>query len=1002
MLDPVLIVEKEFGLKASKFLKLVGELDQNFKIYLEDGSKYILKIAHPTHGLQHLKMENEAMLLAAKNQLNIETPKLIKNKKGHYISQVNNQNIRLLTWVDGRLWSEVNPHSKNLLFELGKSLGEFHNSIAVYENDILQRTFKWNPSEFQWVIDESETLFQEKEKSILINKVNHIYSTYFNKVKDDLPKSCCYLDANDNNIIVTSFDENTHDPTIKGFIDFGDLIYTQRINELAVALAYACMHKNDPIEAAIPVIRGFNQIVPLQDNEVAALFPAILARLAISVSFSAKRKAEIVDNPYLQISENAAWKLMSQLLKIHPRFAICCFRFACDKEPDPNSDKVRHWLKENINNVHSILSPHVSKEKISVFNWSIGSTSLGNVDQFHEVEKSTFSVFKNMQGAGAEIGIGRYDEPRPVYSTSHYIRSANDGYEWRTVHIGMDIFMPAGESLFAPFDGVVISSHDDELEKSYGPLLILKHTPTVDITFYTLYGHNDPEHVQKLKVGDEVKKGDRIAFIGNFPENGNWVPHLHFQIMTDLFGFENDFPGVAFPSLREVWKSISPDPNLIFQFSHPDLLFERPEISSLLNRREQFLGKNLSTSYTQPLQIMRGYMQYLFDENGRKYLDTVNNVPHVGHQHPRIVQASQLQSAVLNTNTRYLHPKILDYSERLLEKLPDHLDVLYFLNSGSEANELALRLAKNFTSRKGIVALQHGYHGNTEQLIGISDYKCNGKGGHGLSHNAALMPVPDPLRDAEKTNYAHQLQEVIDTLTNKGFSPGVLIHETILSCGGQLVLPEAFFKSIYEVGKRNGLVMIADEVQTGFGRVGDHFWAFEQNHVAPDIVVMGKPIGNGHPMAALAVRREIAEAFHNGMEFFSTFAGNPVSCVIGLEVLKVIEEEKLQENAKRVGDFLISKLNNLKTKYPVIADVRGQGLFLGIELVSDIDSFAHSEKHATYLINRMRTKGILMSSDGPKHNVIKIKPPICFSKHDAVFLLEMLEEVLREDFMKVS
>ena len=1002
MLDPVVIIEKEFGLKVIQFSKLVGELDYNFKIKVESGDKYILKIAHPDHHLQHLEMENEAMLFAQKSALNIETPLPVKNKNGGYISQFENHNIRLLTWVDGRLWSEVNPHPEGLLLDLGKSLGAFHKSLSGYENPLLERSFLWNPSEFNWVKDVYKELFQQDEKSLAIGKIISIYDLYFEPLKSDLPKSCCYLDANDNNVIVHSNSQNNPVPKIIGFIDFGDLIFTHRINELAVALAYACMQKNDPIEAAIPIIRGFNQIVPLQENEIDALYSAVLARLAISVSFSAKRKSSLVDNPYLKISENDAWNLIHRLIEIHPRFATCCFRFACGKEPDPNSEKVRHWLETNQNEVHNILPPQTNLEKLSVFNWSIGSTSLGNVDQFHEVEESTFKVFKEMREQGAEIGIGRYDEPRPVYSTTNYLRNANDGPEWRTIHIGMDVFMPAGTPLFAPFDGEVISSHDDELEKSYGPLLILKHSPTSEITFYTLYGHNDPEHVQKIKVGDQIKKGERIALIGNFPENGNWVPHLHFQIMTDLFGFVNDFPGVAFPSLRDIWKSISPNPNLIFKFTHPDLTFKRPVLSNLLEKRGHLLGKNLSTSYDQPLQIMRGYMQYLYDENGRKYLDTVNNVPHVGHQHPRVVKASQLQSAVLNTNTRYLHPTILDYSEQLLKTLPNYLEVVYFVNSGSEANELALRLAKNFTNKKGVIALQHGYHGNTEQLVGISDYKCNGKGGKGMSENAALMPVPDLLREKGNPDYSSQLNGVIKKLSDKGFSPGVLIHETILSCGGQLVLPKEFFQSLYEVGKKNDLVMIADEVQTGFGRVGNHFWAFEHNSVEPDIVVMGKPIGNGHPMAAVAVRRDISEAFNNGMEFFATFGGNPVSCSIGKEVLNVIAAEKLQENAKTIGAFLKSKLNLLKERYPVIADVRGFGLFLGIELVSDSLALTHSEAHASYLIKRMKAKGILMSSDGPKHNVIKIKPPICFSISNANFLLEMLEEVLQEDFMKVS
>jgi 4-aminobutyrate aminotransferase-like enzyme len=419
-------------------------------------------------------------------------------------------------------------------------------------------------------------------------------------------------------------------------------------------------------------------------------------------------------------------------------------------------------------------------------------------------------------------------------------------------------------------------------------------------------------------------------------------------------------------------------------------------------------GKSLSISYHNPLKIVRGSMQYLYDEDGRAYLDAVNNVPHVGHNHPRVVRAGQTQMAVLNTNTRYLHDDLVLYAERLCATLPDPLKVCYFVCSGSEANELALRLARTHTRSKETIVVDVAYHGNTSSLIEISPYKYDGPGGMGAPSYVHKVPMPDLYRGIYKHHdfqagekYAHFVEEAIQRMQQKGGKPGLFICESLLSCGGQIVLPDNYLRKAYRYVHDAGGVCIADEVQVGFGRVGTHFWGFETQGVVPDIVTMGKPIGNGHPLAAVITTPEIAASFDNGMEYFNTFGGNPVSCAIGLAVLDVLEDEHLQDNALHVGTYLLCGLGGLMEKHLLIGDVRGLGLFVGIELVLNRETLEPAPAQASYIANRLKERGILLSTDGPFHNVLKIKPPMVFSQANADFLVATLDGILCEDFLQI-
>ena len=415
--------------------------------------------------------------------------------------------------------------------------------------------------------------------------------------------------------------------------------------------------------------------------------------------------------------------------------------------------------------------------------------------------------------------------------------------------------------------------------------------------------------------------------------------------------------------------------------------------------RKKYLSQSFSLSYNEPLHLVRGRGQYLYDSKGNEYLDAVNNIQHVGHSHPKVTEAANKQLKKLNTNTRYLDKTILDYARALTDKLPSNLNKCYFTNSGSESNDLALRIARNHSNSKETIVLEGAYHGHVTSLIEISPYKHDGPGGKGPPEYVHVVPMPDPFRgiyrgQSSGLKYAAEVKTILDEIRSNDKRVSAFIFEPILGCGGQIIPPNGFLSSSFKMVRDNNGVCIADEVQVGFGRMGESFWGFETQDIVPDIVTLGKSIGNGHPLSVVVTSEDLSDEFNNGMEYFNSFGGNPVSCAIGHAVLKVIEEEELQKNAFRVGNELKTLLNEVKSVHDIIGDVRGKGLFLGIEIIRDLETLEPDKQVTHKIVNEMRSRKILLSSDGPDHNVIKVKPPMVFNSSNALFLVETLDKVL--------
>jgi 4-aminobutyrate aminotransferase-like enzyme/Ser/Thr protein kinase RdoA (MazF antagonist) len=996
------LAEEYYQLKVT-VKPLPGEIDLNFQVKTDDGQTYTLKIANPQELEQNLDFQNALIQHLAAAGLDLEVPRVVPAQTGALVTTItapdgSQRFMRLLTWIEGRCIADVHPHTPELMENVGALCGKLSLALAGFEHPAAHRWLKWDTAQAAWT-GEYLNLFVGTEKHALATYFYRMFEQEAVPLFPQLRSSVAYSDANDYNVLVN------HDlmhPKVPGVIDFGDAVFTHTINDLAIAAAYMAMHKPDPLATIGQLTAGYHAVFPLTEVEAQALFPLICARLLISVTCSAQNLAENPDNAYLQISDRPAWDLLEKLHKIPTALALATIRAACGWQPCPKNAAFLNWVTENQNMVQPIVPTNL--DEAVWLDLSVGSADLGNYADIENAERLHLRILEAMNG---KTGIGRYNEARPFYTTDAYEVRGNNGPEWRAIHIGLDIFMSPGTPVFAPLDGVVHSFQDNANDRDYGPAILLEHRVSDALTFYTLYGHLTRTSLVGLQRGQVIRAGESFCQIGPMPENGNWSPHLHFQVMLDTMGWEGDFPGVAFPEKRAVWTSICPDPWLLLRgcLSPATDQWTAPQI---LNYRKRHLGKNMSISYQKPLTMLRGCRQYLFDDTGRRYLDTVNNVAHVGHEHPRVVRAGQRQMGVLNTNTRYLNDYLVRFSEALLDTFPPELDTVFCVNSGSEATELALRLAKNYTQQQDIIAVEVGYHGNTQGCIDISSYKFDGPGGKGVRDGVHITPIPDAYRGLYRGNtaatgkqYADHLGLIAQHVKEAGRGVAAFICESVISCGGQVTLPMGYLSNAAAQVRAAGGLYIADEVQTGCGRHGAHFWAFQEHGVVPDIVTIGKPIGNGHPLGVVVTTRAIADAFANGMEYFNTFGGNPVSCAIGLEVLRVIRDEQLQENAFAMGAYLTAGLRQLAQHYPIIGDIRGSGLFLGFELVKDPETLTPAADETSYLANRMRELGILMSTDGPYHNVLKIKPPLVFAQKDADFLLEMLDTVFKEDMMRV-
>lgn len=988
-----------FGLQVAA-TALPSERDQNFRLVAGDGSRFVLKVANGAESPAMLDAENAAMRHLAARYPGLG-PEPVAARTGTDVLVVDRHLVRVITFLDGVALGRVGFHGDHLLQDLGRAVAEVAGALATFDHPALHRRFRWDLALARETVEAGLPGVAETALHAHLSALLTAYRRDAEPVLGRLRTSVVHHDANDFNVLV--------DPLaacVTGIVDFGDMVVSHTVNDLAVACAYAVLDKADPLGTAAEVVRGWHRVLPLTDDELAALWSLIGMRLAMSVCIAAEQRAARPDNEYLGVSQGPIARTLPRLTAVHPRLAHYVLRAACGLPAVPHAPRVEQWLRDHHDEFVSPTGHDLRHGPVAPIDMSAGSLLVGSTHTENAAIPMWERVRRIMEAHGAPVGAGGYGEPRLLYGGEAFgggpITEAR-----RTIHVGLDLSLPAGSPLYAPIAGVVHGFENAEDKFDYGPVIVLRHTiPAAgdelpEQAFFTLWGHLADSSLDGLEVGQAVAAGERFARIGSAPTNGDWWPHTHMQIITDMLDVPVNMNGASRPEQWEAWQSICPDPNLILGIPAGGVPDPVPSTPALIERRRARAGGNLSVSYgADPVQMVRGRMQYLFDDRGRGYVDAYNNVAHVGHSHPRVVEAVSRQIATLNTNTRYLQRQFLDYADDLASTLPDGLDVVFLTASGSEANELALRLARAATGRRDVIVMDSAYHGHTTGLIDVSPYKHAGPGGLGAPDWVWTTPTPDvyrgPHRSAETAgaDYAASVAGLLDRMAADDRPPGAYLAETCPSVGGQIILPVGYLAAVYQGVRSAGGVCIADEVQTGFGRLGHSFWGFEEQGVVPDIVVLGKPIANGYPMGAVVTSRAIADAFDNGMEFFSTFGGSTAACAAAHATLQVVRDEGWQAHAAAAGDHLLAGLRALADTHQLIGDVRGAGLFLGVDLVLDLATREPAARHADAVVRSMRAQGILAGTDGPFHNVLKLRGPLPLTTNDADLILTALDRSL--------
>jgi len=989
------LAREHFGVDG-ELSRLDSERDQNFRLVSASGD-WTFKIVNASEPA--LESEFQAALFDHLGAVapELALPRLRKTVSGSTLATAEGASgarhvLRMVSWLPGKPLAE-SARTPEVLHSLGRMMGRMDRALQGFMHPGALRVFDWDIRRAGESRSRLHHIADDADRALVTRFLDR-FDAHVAPRLPALRAQVIHNDANDWNVLV----DPERPDAVAGVIDFGDALHTVLIAEVAVACAYSILDQADPIGAAAGIAAGFHAEYPLREEELDLLFDLIAARLVISVTLSAQRKQRTGDNPYLAISEAPAWRLLRRLDAMKPRFATAILRHACGFDAAPGASAISDWIACNAKTFAPILKPHPATLTKALVPYGDAANPMTVASA--AADPDTASAWWDAYAAehGVTLGIGPWGEARTVYSGDMFRSRLIEG-ERRDRHLGLDLFMPAGTKLYTPLAATVKSVEIEQDPLGYGGLVALLHEPEGCPPFVTLWGHLAHEVVTRLKPGDRLEAGALVAEMGAHAENGGWAPHLHFQISVDPDMAARDILGVGEARYLDVWQNLFPNAATLAGIPPETFVQTGRSRAEIVAERKAKLLPNLSISYSEPIKFVRGDGVWLIDDRGRAYLDCFNNVCHVGHAHPHVVEAIATQAAKLNTNTRYLHDNIVAYSERLTATLPPELCVAAFACSGSEANSLMLRMARTHTGREEAIVLDWAYHGTTQELIDLSPYKYKRKGGKGRQPHVFEAVIPDSYRapddwpvEEHARRFAASVAEQIEAMRKQGRAPAFFLAESIPSVAGQVFLPDGYLKEVYAMVRAAGGICVADEVQVGFGRVGSHWWAFETQGVVPDIVTMGKPIGNAHPMAALVTTREVAASFNNGMEYFNTFGGNPVSCAAGLAVLDVIEQGDLRRNASEIGAYLVERFCAMQTRHETIGDVRGMGLFLGIELVEDRRSKVPATAFAKKIFDGVRRRGALMGTEGPHDNVLKMRPPMIFTRADADLLVAILEE----------
>ena len=950
------IVTRHWGIDPDGIVELGSYEDQNLRIDAGE-RRFVLKIAGPSEARPPLEAECEVLaVLTATGDGLVAIPTVVPATDGAEIVDAGGHRVRLLTWVEGVPLTELAVLDQPTLRGLGAVAATSALALAGFDPGVQTARSKWDARIAHEVVDEvlaDDPGPTEEERSALLTAVAPLRELLASGAPTP-ELQMIHGDVSDFNVLATATAPGRVECT--GLIDFGDITRTWRIVDLANACtAIACRRVDEPLHALLAVVAGFHEIAPLDEVELGVLWPLILGRAAACAALSSRQLRLTGDSEYTVDQYTGDWRALDTVLGFPPGLPVAAIRVTAGVDPVPGDPWPALIARADPLPVVTPPPGHDRCVDLSVA-----------TDELHDRDWADPRAVATLVGAG-HAALGRWGEVRMTAAGEPGERAPD------SLHLGADVFAPAPTAVRAPLGATVIAVSDREATLELAPGRCLRLS------------------------GIEVLVRERAtitagAVIGHVAERtDHWPNRVHVQLTT-----APGQPGLGDPRLRDAWLALCPDPSALIgsEVAAP----APPDAAAGRARRESVLAGAQELYYARPMEIVRGSRQYLYDAGGRPYLDMINNVAVVGHSHPRVAAAAARQFRLLNTNSRFLYDSMTEYAARLAALLPAELDRVFLVNSGSEACDLALQLARVYTGRRDVVALEGAYHGWTSAVLEVCTGSDNPVWRDTKPPFVRVAEQPDPYRGRfgdDAAAYVRSVASACEEAAGDG-GPAAFISEPLLGNQGAVTPPDGFLRGAYETVRAAGGVCIADEIQVGYGRTGEHFWAFEHEGAVPDIVAIAKATGNGHPVGAVVCRAEIAEALGRRAAFFSSTAGGPVSCEVGLAVLDAIADEGLQDNAARVGGALNNALTALIDEHELIGAIHGRGLYQGIDLVADRESREPAPAHARWVCERMRELGIVDQQTGDHGNVLKVKPPLCITEADAERFVAVLDRVLSE------
>ncbi|MFN8157578.1 MAG: aminotransferase [Candidatus Nanopelagicales bacterium] len=945
------IARERFGAEGA-LRELGSHQDRNFRIDTADG-RTVLKVANRGWGRVALEAQNAALLHIAEQSPAFAAPVPVAALDGALLHEVADGDdvvpVRLLTYVEGTPLTDRRHLSPQVVADLGRLSAQASAALAGFDHPGLDRVVQWDLRQAGPVLAALLGSIADPDRRALVADCAARATERLSQVSERLRVQAIHGDVTDDNVV--GHEDEAGRLRADGIIDFGDLTRSWLVADIAVTVSSVLRHEPDDPFAALEAVRAFHEIVPLDDADVAALWPLVVLRGATLVASGEHQAVLDPDNELVTEPLEGEWRILHTARTVDLDLAEAAIRTALGMGPAP-----RH--------AEALAAVAGAGRLFDVDGWTVVDLSVTS-PELHSGRFLETGIEREILTAAGAPAATRWAEARLTRTV------LDSPVAPATYALGVDLLLPAGTTATSPFDAVVaeVDGSTVRLEGVFGSLTVSGLRPSV-------------------ASGDEVARGAVVGTVG-----GGAV-HVALCVDADLAA-----PAFATPHTAGGWLALCPDPS---QLLGVDVAAAHDDVDGLLARRIDALATVQEHYYAAPMRIERGWKQYLVDTTGRTYVDMVNNVAAIGHGHPRLADAVEQQLRTFNSNSRFHYSAITEFSERLAAIAPEGLDTVFLVNSGSEAVDLALHIAQVVTGRMDVMAVREAYHGWTmlSDAITTSLYD-NPTALETRPEWTHFSSAPNTFRGRFRgpdsgDDYAAEVRELVDRLVADGRPPAAFICEPVFGNAGGVMLPDGYLPQVYDAVRAAGGLCIADEVQVGYGRLGHYWWAFDMHGVTPDFITVAKAMGNGHPLGAVITTRAIADAFAAQGNFFSSAGGSPVSCITGITVLDVIRDEGLQRNAAEQGDRLLAACERLKARYPIVGAVHGMGLYLGVELVRDRETLEPATAECYAICDRLRELGVIVQPTGERANVLKMKPPMCLSTQSAEFYVEMLDTVLRD------